>query len=65
MDVDPVDIAVGLLPLGGKGKAKWMSLRCTCPGDVCKAFGAGADFVMLGRVWELWQGFGRWHAGGA
>ena len=24
------------------------SLRCTCPGDVCKAFGAGADFVMLG-----------------
>ncbi|CAE7253053.1 GMPR2, partial [Symbiodinium sp. KB8] len=21
---------------------------CTCPGDVCKAFGAGADFVMLG-----------------
>ena len=24
------------------------SPRCTCPGDVCKAFGAGADFVMLG-----------------
>ena len=23
---------------------------CTCPGDVAKAFGAGADFVMLGGV---------------
>merc|ERR1719240_885287 len=23
---------------------------CTCPGDVCKAFGAGADFVMLGGM---------------
>ena len=22
---------------------------CTCPGDVAKAFGGGADFVMLGR----------------
>ena len=21
---------------------------CTCPGDIAKAFGAGADFVMLG-----------------
>ncbi|XP_015793327.1 GMP reductase 1 [Tetranychus urticae] len=23
---------------------------CTCPGDICKAFGAGADFVMLGGM---------------
>lgn len=23
---------------------------CSCPGDVCKAFGAGADFVMLGGM---------------
>jgi len=23
---------------------------CTCPGDVCKAFGAGADLVMLGGM---------------
>lgn len=23
---------------------------CTCPGDVAKAFGAGADFVMLGNL---------------
>jgi GMP reductase len=23
---------------------------CTCPGDVAKAFGAGADFVMLGGI---------------
>lgn len=23
---------------------------CACPGDVCKAFGAGADFVMLGGM---------------
>jgi len=23
---------------------------CTCPGDVCKAFGAGADFTMLGGM---------------
>ena len=23
---------------------------CTCPGDVSKAFGAGADFVMLGEM---------------
>lgn len=23
---------------------------CTCPGDVAKAFGAGADFVMLGSM---------------
>ena len=23
---------------------------CICPGDVCKAFGAGADFVMLGGM---------------
>ncbi len=23
---------------------------CTCPGDVVKAFGAGADFVMLGSM---------------
>ena len=23
---------------------------CTCPGDVCKAFGAGADFVMAGGM---------------
>eukprot|EP00931_Biecheleriopsis_adriatica_P026695 TRINITY_DN1620_c0_g2_i1.p1 TRINITY_DN1620_c0_g2~~TRINITY_DN1620_c0_g2_i1.p1 ORF type:complete len:368 (+),score=86.33 TRINITY_DN1620_c0_g2_i1:79-1182(+) len=23
---------------------------CTCPGDVCKALGAGADFVMLGGM---------------
>lgn len=23
---------------------------CTCPGDICKAFGAGADFVMLGGL---------------
>ncbi|PIK50488.1 putative GMP reductase 2 [Apostichopus japonicus] len=23
---------------------------CTCPGDVVKAFGAGADFVMLGGM---------------
>lgn len=23
---------------------------CTCPGDVCKAFGGGADFVMLGGM---------------
>jgi len=23
---------------------------CTCPGDVSKAFGAGADFVMLGGM---------------
>jgi L-lactate dehydrogenase (cytochrome) len=25
---------------------------CTCPGDVAKAFGAGADFVMLGKAWH-------------
>ena len=23
---------------------------CTCPGDICKAFGAGADFVMMGGM---------------
>lgn len=23
---------------------------CTCPGDICKAFGAGADFVMVGGM---------------
>lgn len=23
---------------------------CTCPGDVAKAFGAGADFVMAGGM---------------
>jgi GMP reductase len=23
---------------------------CTCPGDIAKAFGAGADFVMLGGM---------------
>merc|ERR1719222_876358 len=23
---------------------------CTCPGDICKAFGSGADFVMLGGM---------------
>lgn len=23
---------------------------CTCPGDVAKAFGAGADFVMIGGL---------------
>ena len=23
---------------------------CTCPGDVAKAFGAGADFVMMGGM---------------
>lgn len=23
---------------------------CTCPGDVAKAFGAGADFVMAGGI---------------
>lgn len=23
---------------------------CTCPGDICKAFGAGGDFVMLGGM---------------
>ena len=23
---------------------------CTCPGDVSKAFGGGADFVMLGGM---------------
>jgi GMP reductase len=23
---------------------------CTCPGDLAKAFGAGADFVMLGGM---------------
>lgn len=23
---------------------------CTCPGDVSKAFGAGADFVMIGGM---------------
>ena len=23
---------------------------CTCPGDVAKGFGAGADFVMLGGM---------------
>ena len=23
---------------------------CTCPGDVAKAFGGGADFVMLGGM---------------
>lgn len=23
---------------------------CACPGDVAKAFGAGADFVMLGGM---------------
>ena len=23
---------------------------CTCPGDVAKAFGAGADFTMLGGM---------------
>ncbi len=23
---------------------------CTCPGDVAKAFAAGADFVMLGGM---------------
>lgn len=23
---------------------------CTCPGDICKAFGAEADFVMLGGM---------------
>ena len=23
---------------------------CTCPGDVAKAFGAGADFVMVGGM---------------
>ncbi len=29
---------------------------CTCPGDVAKGFGGGADFVMLGgfAVWFLW-----------
>lgn len=26
---------------------------CTCPGDVAKAFGGGADFVMLGACWPL------------
>ena len=25
---------------------------CTCPGDVAKAFGAGADFVMLGGMFS-------------
>jgi GMP reductase len=33
--------------LGGKVVADG---GCTCPGDVCKAFGAGADFVMLGGM---------------
>jgi GMP reductase len=23
---------------------------CTCPGDICKAFGGGADFVMMGGM---------------
>ena len=23
---------------------------CTCPGDIAKAFGAGADFVMMGGM---------------
>ena len=26
---------------------------CTCPGDVAKGFGGGADFVMLGGLWEF------------
>ena len=38
---------------------------CTCPGDVAKAFGAGADFVMLGGMLaghdegggEIWEDF--------
>ena len=25
-------------------------MGCTCPGDVAKAFGGGADFVMLGGM---------------
>merc|ERR1719492_769451 len=41
---------------------------CTCPGDICKAFGAGADFVMLGGMLaghdesggELIQEGGQW-----
>jgi GMP reductase len=33
---------------------------CTCPGDVAKAFGAGADFVMLGGMFAgTDQGGGR------
>lgn len=39
-----VDAAHGL---GGKIIADG---GCTCPGDVAKAFGAGADFVMLGTM---------------
>lgn len=37
---------------------------CTCPGDVAKAFGAGADFVMLGGMLAGHdQGGGEVHAG--
>jgi len=28
----------------------WQDGGCTCPGDVAKAIGAGADFVMLGGM---------------
>ena len=34
-------------------KFKTLSLKdggCTCPGDIAKAIGAGADFVMLGGM---------------
>jgi len=41
---------------------------CVTPGDVCKAFGAGADFVMLGGMlsgtdecdgeWTYWEDYG-------
>ena len=26
---------------------------CACPGDFAKAFGAGADFVMSGKIVQL------------
>lgn len=29
---------------------KFQDGGCTCPGDVAKAFGAGADFVMAGGM---------------
>lgn len=31
-------------------KHKFQDGGCTCPGDVAKAFGAGADFVMAGGM---------------
>merc|ERR1712232_1310637 len=36
--------------MGGLGGCVVSDGGCTCPGDVAKAFGAGADFVMLGGM---------------